>query len=82
MLVAVTLLAACGPSCLGRGPTGGDPNTLYFTDGIDGETDGLFGAIQADMPLPRRTPPLFASGLGALSLLVWRKKKKVAETTV
>jgi uncharacterized protein (TIGR03118 family) len=23
----------------------GSPNTLYFTDGIDGETHGLFGAI-------------------------------------
>ena len=23
----------------------GSPNTLYFTDGIDGETNGLFGAI-------------------------------------
>jgi uncharacterized protein (TIGR03118 family) len=28
----------------------GSPNTLYFTDGIDGETHGLFGAIES-MPL-------------------------------
>ena len=26
---------------------GGDANTLYFTDGINGETAGLFGAIAA-----------------------------------
>ena len=64
----------------GHGANGGDPNTLYFTDGIDGETHGLFGAI-AETPLPAALP-LFASGLGALGLLAWRKKKKVATTTV
>ena len=31
----------------GNGGSGGDPNTLYFTDGINGEIDGLFGAISA-----------------------------------
>jgi uncharacterized protein (TIGR03118 family) len=31
----------------GNGGSGGDPGTLYFTDGINGETDGLFGAIAA-----------------------------------
>jgi uncharacterized protein (TIGR03118 family) len=30
----------------GNGGSGGDPNTLYFTAGINGETDGLFGSIQ------------------------------------
>jgi len=29
----------------GNGGSGGDPNTLYFTAGIQGETHGLFGAI-------------------------------------
>ena len=29
----------------GGGGSNGSPNTLYFTDGIDGETHGLFGAI-------------------------------------
>jgi uncharacterized protein (TIGR03118 family) len=29
----------------GGGGKDGSPNTLYFTDGIDGETHGLFGAI-------------------------------------
>jgi uncharacterized protein (TIGR03118 family) len=31
----------------GNGGNGGDPNTLYFTAGINGENDGLFGQIQA-----------------------------------
>ena len=29
----------------GIGGNNGDPNTLYFTDGINGEANGLFGAI-------------------------------------
>ena len=32
----------------GVGGSNGDPNTLYFTDGINGEADGLFGAIFAN----------------------------------
>jgi uncharacterized protein (TIGR03118 family) len=32
----------------GVGGLNGDPNTLYFSDGINGETDGLFGAIFAN----------------------------------
>jgi uncharacterized protein (TIGR03118 family) len=34
----------------------GDPNTLYFTDGIDGETHGLFGAITS-VPLVGASTP-------------------------
>jgi uncharacterized protein (TIGR03118 family) len=30
----------------------GGPNTLYFTDGIDGEVHGLFGAIIPSVPKP------------------------------
>jgi uncharacterized protein (TIGR03118 family) len=58
----------------GVGGNNGDPNTLYFTDGIDGETHGLFGAINP-VPLPAALP-LFATGLGALGLLGWRRKRK------
>jgi uncharacterized protein (TIGR03118 family) len=61
----------------GTGSTnGGDPNTLYFTDGINGETAGLFGAIQST-PLPAALP-LFATGIGAMGLLGWRRKRKDA----
>lgn len=36
----------------GNGSNGGDPNTLYFSAGINSEKDGLFGAIQALPSLP------------------------------
>ncbi len=41
------------------GGSGGDgsPSTLYFTDGIDGETHGLFGAIES-VPLTGGTQQL------------------------
>jgi uncharacterized protein (TIGR03118 family) len=58
----------------GTGGNNGSPNTLYFTDGINGEADGLFGAI-TPTPLPAALP-LFATGLGALGLLGWRRKRK------
>jgi uncharacterized protein (TIGR03118 family) len=32
----------------GNGGNGGDPNTLYFTAGPNGEADGLFGSISAN----------------------------------
>jgi uncharacterized protein (TIGR03118 family) len=34
----------------GVGGNNGDPNTLYFSDGINGENDGLFGAIFPNGP--------------------------------
>ena len=40
----------------GNGVSGGDPNTLYFTAGIDGETHGLFGSLQAIPPLSAKAP--------------------------
>ena len=67
--------AALWALIFGNGMAGGDPNTLYFTDGINFEADGLFGAIQVVTPIPA-TLPLFASGLGALGLLGWRRKRK------
>jgi hypothetical protein len=52
---------------------GFDPNGLYFTAGINGGTDGLFGVITP--PLPSALL-LFATSLGALGLLGWRRKRK------
>lgn len=40
----------------------GSPNTLYFTDGIDGETHGLFGAIES-MPLIGASTPTHHSDM-------------------
>ncbi len=47
----------------GNGGNGGDPNTLYFSAGINGEKDGLFGEIQLVSlspltPLPTPTTSL------------------------
>jgi uncharacterized protein (TIGR03118 family) len=40
----------------GNGVSGGDPNTLYFTAGIDSEMHGLFGSLQAIPPLSADAP--------------------------
>jgi hypothetical protein len=45
---------------------GGDANTLYFANGINGETAGLFAAVAA-VPEPEIFA-LFGVGLVALSL--------------
>ncbi len=41
----------------GTGGSNGSPNTLFFTDGINGEMDGLFGAINAVPASHRRCWP-------------------------
>jgi len=46
----------------GNGGNGGDPNTLYFSDGIAGETHGLFAAV-ASVPEPSSLA-LIAAALG------------------
>jgi uncharacterized protein (TIGR03118 family) len=51
--------------------SGGDANTLYFLDGINGETAGLFGAVAA---VPE--PEIFALiGVG-LAAIGWRKRRR------
>jgi uncharacterized protein (TIGR03118 family) len=40
----------------GIGGNNGDPNTLYFTAGINGEKDGLLGEIQVAPTLPAKAP--------------------------
>ena len=51
----------------------GDPNTLYITDGIDGETHGLFAALSvAQVPEPSS---LALFGAGVLSLCAWRRRR-------
>lgn len=52
--------------------SGGDANILYFADGINGETAGLFGAIAA-VPEPEVVTLI---GVG-LALLGWRRRKVV-----
>jgi len=51
--------------------SGGDANTLYFNDGINGETHGLFGALTAT-PGPA-TLLLLGTGLVATT---WRRARR------
>jgi uncharacterized protein (TIGR03118 family) len=58
----------------GGGGKDGNPNVLYFTDGINGETDGLFGAI-ASVPEPS-TWLMMLTGLGGLGLAARRRRSR------
>jgi uncharacterized protein (TIGR03118 family) len=54
----------------------GNPNTLYFTDGINGETDGLFAAL---VPVPEpSTWAMLLTGFGSLGLLAARRRRRAA----
>jgi uncharacterized protein (TIGR03118 family) len=54
----------------GGGPSG-NPLTLYFADGINGEKDGLFGAISVPEP---STWALMLVGLGGLGFVARRRR--------
>ena len=54
----------------------GNPNTLFFTDGINGEKDGLFGSITA-VPEPS-TWAMMLVGFGGLAFAARRRRASVA----
>ena len=56
----------------GGGGNDGTPNTLFFTDGINGEKDGLFGSLTA-VPEPS-TWAMMLAGFGGLALLAARRR--------
>ncbi len=49
----------------------GNPETLFFTDGINGESDGLFGAITVPEP---STWAMMLVGFGSLGLFAARRR--------
>jgi uncharacterized protein (TIGR03118 family) len=55
---------------------GGDPNTLYFSDGINGETDGLFAAISV-VPEPA-TWAMMLLGFASLGYAFRQSRRKVS----
>jgi uncharacterized protein (TIGR03118 family) len=57
----------------GGGGMDGTPNTLFFTDGINGEKDGLFGSLTA-VPEPS-TWAMMLAGFGGLALLAARRRR-------
>jgi uncharacterized protein (TIGR03118 family) len=62
----------------GNGGSGGNPNTLYFATGLNGEMNGLFGAIQpaqAEIPEPGTAVLFVLGGLGLLAVGSWRGRK-------
>jgi uncharacterized protein (TIGR03118 family) len=72
---------AAGPGGLwslnfGSGGNNGDPNTLFFTDGINGERDGLFGSIRA-VPEPS-TWAMLILGFAGIGLIAYLRKNKMA----
>ena len=60
----------------GTGGMNGSPDTLYFTDGIDGETHGLFGALTS-VPEPSTWVMMLLGpgGLGFAASLRHRSRK-------
>jgi uncharacterized protein (TIGR03118 family) len=60
----------------GSGGANGDPNTLFFTDGINAEQDGLFGSISA-VPEPS-TWAMMLLGFACVGIITCRRKAKPA----
>ncbi len=62
----------------GGGGNDGNPNTLFFTDGLNSEADGLFGSLT---PVPETsTWVMMLAGFGALALFASRRRRTVSAT--
>jgi hypothetical protein len=61
---------------VGNGGNGGNPLTVYFSSGINGEVDGLFASL-APVPEPG-TLALLGPGLAAMAGVAWRMRRHKA----
>jgi hypothetical protein len=61
----------------GNGVTG-NANTLYFTAGVNGQKDGLFGAINS-VPEPGSLS-LFLPALAVLLIYRWRRERATSRS--
>lgn len=58
----------------GNGGSGGDPNKLYFTSGINDENNGLFGSLQA-VPEPGAVATFVLGSFSTVGFLLRRRRK-------
>jgi uncharacterized protein (TIGR03118 family) len=58
---------------IGNGFAGGSPDTLFFTAGPNGESDGLFGSLAVPEP---STWAMLLLGFGALGLAAMRRRRR------